>query len=79
MRQRIKKLMSGIFKVPEADIPDEARYNVLKGWDSLGHITLMMAVESEFGVALTTQTMRNALTLLAIEDLVRKAQERKRP
>lgn len=79
MRRRIKMLMSSLFDVPEDGIPDDAQFNVLKGWDSLGHISLMMAVESEFGVELTTDSMQNALTLPAIEDFVREAQERKTP
>ena len=54
------------------------QFGVLKGWDSLGHIALMMAVESEFGVALTTESMQNALTLPALEDFIAAAVKDKR-
>ena len=70
MRARIKTLMASLFEVAVGDIPDDAQFGVLKGWDSLGHIALMMAVESEFGVALTTESMQNALTLPALEDFI---------
>lgn len=70
MRDRIKTLMASLFDLGPGDIPDDAQFGVLKGWDSLGHIALMMAVESEFGVELTTESMQNALTLPALEDFI---------
>lgn len=79
MRDRIKALMASLFELGAADIPDEAQFGVLKGWDSLGHIALMMAVESEFGVELTTQSMQDALTLPALEDFISQALKAKHP
>lgn len=76
MRQRLKEIMSRLFEVPLDKIPDDAAINALKGWDSLGHISLMMAVEQEFGVALTTEAMQQALTLPALEDFVSQADKR---
>ena len=73
MQERIKKVMSSVFGLPEREIPDSAAFDHLKGWDSLGHITLMMAIEQEFSVELNSEAMLNALTLPALEDFVRDA------
>lgn len=79
MRARIKTLMASLFELAPGDIPDDAQFGVLKGWDSLGHIALMMAVESEFKIELTTESMQHALTLPALEDFISAAAEDKRP
>ncbi len=79
MRARIKALMASLFELTPGDIPDDAQFGVLKGWDSLGHIALMMAVESEFKIELTTESMQSALTLPALEDFVAAAAKDKRP
>ena len=74
MKQRIKEVMGRAFAIEAASIPDDAAIGTLPGWDSLGHVTLMMGIEQEFGVSLTTEAMRQALTLAALEDYVTQAQ-----
>lgn len=75
MRDQLRKLMAEVFSVPEKKIPDDAAFNHLDGWDSLGHITLMLAVEQEFQVELSTEAMLNALSLPAIEDFLQEAMQ----
>lgn len=76
MQERVKKLMAQLFELAPEQIPDDAALGALKGWDSLGHISLMMAVEQEFGVSLTTEAMRHALTLPAVVDFVAQAEKK---
>ncbi|MFA6318684.1 MAG: acyl carrier protein [Elusimicrobiota bacterium] len=73
MKERLKAIMSDLFQIPAESIPDDAQLGVLPGWDSLGHISLMMAVEAEWNVSLTAEAMQNALTLPAVEDFVKDA------
>lgn len=73
MKDVIKGLMASLWNLDAAAIPDDAAFNSLQGWDSLGHITLMMKIESELGVTLTTEAMQNALTLPALVDFVAQA------
>lgn len=75
MKERLKQLMGSLWNVDPASIPDDASFNNLQGWDSLGHITLMMKIESELGVTLTTEAMQQALTLPALADFVTQAQK----
>lgn len=74
MKERLKQIMASLWNLDPSSIPDDASFNNLSGWDSLGHITLMMKIESELGVTLTTEAMQQALTLPALADYVSQAQ-----
>ena len=77
MKDAIKRLMASLWNLDPASIPDDAAFNNLPGWDSLGHITLMMKIEAELGVTLTTEAMQSALTLPALVDFVVQAKGEK--
>jgi acyl carrier protein len=66
MRERIKEVMSKIFSIPINEIPDDASVNSLSKWDSLGQIELMLALEMEFNVRLSSDDMLKLLSLEAI-------------
>lgn len=76
MLPRVKSVLASTFHLPEDAVPDDAAFGSLEGWDSLGHITLMLAIEREFGVTLTTEAMSQALTLPALADFVSQAEKR---
>jgi acyl carrier protein len=67
MKERIKKVLANTFNIPISEIPDEAQINGLPNWDSLGHMMLMLELESEFGVSISTAEMTNLLSLDLIE------------
>ena len=57
MMERIKRVMARTFDIPIADIGDDAEINSLPNWDSLGHMLLMLELEAEFGVSISTATL----------------------
>jgi acyl carrier protein len=59
--------MAATFHVPAEQIPDDATPENVKGWDSLGHIELMLALEMEFGVPMPTEQIIDLVSLEAIE------------
>jgi acyl carrier protein len=63
MRERIKEVMSRTFDIPVSDIADDAEINGIPNWDSLGHMLLMLELEAEFGVSISTDDMTNLLSL----------------
>ncbi len=67
MRERIKQVMAETFNLQAADIPDDAEIGDMEGWDSLGHVELVAALEAEFGVRIPTQAVIDLQTLPAIE------------
>jgi acyl carrier protein len=63
MKERIKLVMANTFNIPVSDIADDAQINELPNWDSLGHMILMLELETEFGVSISTDDMTKLLSL----------------
>lgn len=63
MKERIKHVMARTFDIPVGEIPDDAQINTVSNWDSLGHMILMLELESEFGVTISTEDMTSLLSL----------------
>ena len=72
MRESIKRVMASTLGVPAEEIPDDATINEFSQWDSLGHLELMLALEMEFSVYVSTNMMVELVSLEAIEDYLRK-------
>ncbi len=70
----IKKLMGEVFGLASGEIPDDAAMEELEGWDSLNHMQLMLAIETEFGVRISTSMMLELLSLDAIQDFLKSQQ-----
>lgn len=71
LREKVKRVMAATFRIPTNRIPDDASPENVAGWDSLGHIELMLALEIEFGVQLPTETIIDLVSLEAIEGFLR--------
>jgi acyl carrier protein len=68
MRERLRELAGQTFGVPVAEVPDDANPDVLPQWDSLRHIELMLSLEMEYGVQISSEVLPELLSLSAIED-----------
>jgi citrate synthase len=44
-------------------VPENLAYGDLPQWDSLGHMDLMMALESRYGVQISTETIGRLVSL----------------
>jgi acyl carrier protein len=47
---RVRQLVADLFDQPIADISPESSPQSVTGWDSMGHLNLVLAIEQEFGV-----------------------------
>ena len=68
MHEQLKNVFAELFDCAPEDIPDEADSSTLAGWDSLRHIELMLALESEFGVRIPTESMLELASLDSIAE-----------
>jgi acyl carrier protein len=68
MRERLREMAGQTFGVPVAEVPEDASPEVLPQWDSLHHIELMLALEMEYGVQISSEVLPELLSLGAIED-----------
>lgn len=47
---RIRAIFQRLFGVDPASVKDDTRRGHLEAWDSLGHLELIVALQSEFGL-----------------------------
>ena len=59
LRQRLTTIFRNTFFQPDLVIDDDMTAGDVEGWDSLTHINLILAVEKEFDIALTTRDVRS--------------------
>lgn len=50
MEERIKDVMTAVFKISADEINDDASPHNIKSWDSLNHMKLIVALEEEFNI-----------------------------
>jgi acyl carrier protein len=68
-RERLYQAIGGVLGLAPTAIESETSPDTVSTWDSLNHLNLVMAVETEFGIALTPEQVfdiRNVGTLLTI-------------
>ena len=46
----LKDVMAAVLRVPAESIGPDSSMDTVPGWDSLRHLTLVLALEDEFGV-----------------------------
>ena len=54
IRARLEQVFRDVFDDPALELRDDLDADSVEGWDSLGHIHLIVATERAFGVRLTT-------------------------
>lgn len=67
MKDRLNKLIANLFDCDVTDLSDETGPGDLKGWDSLGHVALMAAIQEEFGMHVPVE---DAIEVESISDLI---------
>jgi acyl carrier protein len=71
VQNRIREIAADVFGVSAADLPEDASNENVPGWDSLHHLELMLAVEMEFNVQISSEAMPALLSIDAIEEYLR--------
>lgn len=64
---KLKHLIAHLFKVSPDELSDQTGPGDVPGWDSLGHVTLMVEVQKQFG---THVPVEDAIEVESIADLV---------
>jgi acyl carrier protein len=55
VHERLKNLFVEVLELPEGVEVETLKYRDIPQWDSLGHMSLVAAMEDEFGVQLDTE------------------------
>ncbi|BCS33183.1 hypothetical protein TBR22_A24100 [Luteitalea sp. TBR-22] len=65
---KLKQLIAHLFKVSVDELSDEVGPGDVSGWDSLGHVTLMVEIQKQFGTHIPVE---DAIEVESIADIVR--------
>lgn len=53
--EKLKKIISGVFKIDALDVNNETSPDTVESWDSLNHLNLVLALEEGFNVSFTEE------------------------
>lgn len=75
MEQQLSAIFRAVFDLPESTDTRSIRQLAFPKWDSLAHVTLMGAIENEFGI---TIDIADSLELTSFEAVMVYLEERPR-
>jgi acyl carrier protein len=52
---RVQHIIADVLSIPVEQITEESSPDTLKGWDSLRHLNIVVAIEEDFGVQFTEE------------------------
>ena len=70
--QRLKKVFSDSLGVDMEIIKDTLEYNTISEWDSVGHMSLIAAIEEEFDIMIETDDIIEMSSFKIAKDIVKK-------
>lgn len=66
----IRQLIADIFDVPSTSLTLESNPDTVDNWDSLRLLNLIVALEQEFGIEISTDHIPKMMSVQAIVDIV---------
>ncbi len=72
IENKLKEVFSNIFKISVKKINKKTNFKNLKKWDSLNHVKLIMAIESEFKLSINPDDSVNFLSFETILKYLKK-------
>lgn len=66
VKDKLLDVMADVFEVKTDEITESAAPGVIKEWDSLKHMLLLMALEEEFEFRFTDDEMTKCINMTAI-------------
>lgn len=67
----VRRVMAETFDIDESEIPIDVRQETFSPWTSLAHVTLALALESEFGVTFAMDEIAEMTSLERIVERLR--------
>jgi len=69
--QKLKDVLARIFSVSSSAITEDASPDTIENWDSLRHMSLVLALEEELGVELTDDQVVEIISYKLIKIVMR--------
>ena len=67
---QIRATLAEVFDVDPSEITSETQFGDLPKWDSMGHMDLMIALETRYGVAISAESISELTSVPAISSHV---------
>jgi len=69
---QIRQIAADIFQMPLAQVTVASSPESIEAWDSMGHLNLVLALESQMGVSLPPEEIEQMKSIGAIVELVQR-------
>lgn len=66
LHDRVVTLLSETLQIPRQEIGGDLQFGDLPQWDSMGHMDVMLRLETDYGIALDGDTISALTSLSAI-------------
>jgi acyl carrier protein len=70
MKDRIKQIMASVFGIDSSDIGDNSSPESIEEWDSLKHMSMILALEEEFHVRFNDEEVIELISCALIESII---------
>lgn len=69
---RVAQAFSSVLGIPAGDIHDDLRYATIPQWDSVAHMSVIAALEDEFGVMIDMDDVIDMSSVAKAREILRK-------
>ena len=70
IEKKLKKIMSIVFTIDESKIDTNTSNQNIEAWDSLKHLSLILAIEDEFNIRFTNKETTSINDFKTIVDII---------
>ena len=79
VEDRVRSILCDVFGLEPDDVGPDTSVDTVEGWDSLQHLTVVLALEEEFAIQLDDEETVAAVTFPLITEIVREHLEMLEP
>ena len=70
MAERLEEVIGSVLAVSPESLSDESSVDNTDGWDSLRQLSILLALESAYGISITTDQALDMTSISAIKDVL---------
>ena len=70
IKEKVINVLSGVLNIPVSNIPLDAAPGIIEKWDSINHITLVLALEDTFEITFTDDELTDLISLELIIKII---------
>ena len=71
VKSQVRRIASTVFAISEEAITDASSPDTIPTWDSLAHMNLVVALETELGIRFTIDELDELMTMELVEVIVK--------